>query len=202
MLPENIDIRYTNALYEFNFADVNCIPKNLHGIYILYEKGKIYCGGTDDLRRRIPESRREQGFGEKIYVFPVEPSQLSNSSYISGCVRWIETYCIGAFYTLIQGHGIPFTLTNKDDACLLPQAAWTELDLSLPTHIAQTVLYSLGLPHCLIELPWYEAALFGADSIGAAHNASIWPQIIDFEREKRKNEGLKSPMLVVKFSRE
>jgi hypothetical protein len=51
-------------------------------------------------------------------------------------------------------------------------------------------------------LPWYEAALFGADSIGAAHNASIWPQIIDFEREKRKNEGLKSPMLVVKFSRE
>jgi hypothetical protein len=103
---------------------------------------------------------------------------------------------------LIWGHGTPFTLTNKDDVRLLPKAAWTELDVSLPTHIAQTVLYSLGLPHHLIELPWYEAALFGMGGIEAAYNASIWPQIIDFECEKRKNEGLKSPMLVVKFSRE
>ena len=201
MLPENIYIRYTNALYEFNFADVSCIPKNSHGVYILYEKGKLYCGGTDDLRRRIPESRRDQGFGEKIYIFPVEPAQLSNSRYISECVGWIETYCIRGFHTLIWGHGIPFTLTNKDDVRLLPKEAWTELDVSLPTHIAQTVLYSLGLPHHLIELPWYEAAQYGVCGMAAAHNASIWPQIIDSECEKRKNEGLKSPMSVVNFSR-
>lgn len=193
-------VRYDFALFEVSFSESELIPK-MPGIYVLFDNLSLYCGGCGDLRKRVQESISEQRLGDRIFFFPVSTSWCSNGILAKDLVDALERACIAALYTIIRGQGLPFMLTNKMHVAILPELAWaadSPDELALSISIAQTVLYSVGLPRCLIELPFLPLAMSGFPAKLAAENAPLWPSIYATEREARKNPNHpRSPMFVV-----
>ncbi|MBM2294905.1 hypothetical protein JQX09_23535 [Sulfitobacter pseudonitzschiae] len=176
---------YIKALYEIPVSDLWSVHAVM-GIYILRSSRRIYCGLGSNLANRIPNSLREQGFGEFANYFTEEllyfPKDFRQVDFMSV----IEANTISALHTIIWGNGLPLRLTNKQHALLLPGAAWNSclmLEYKLSIEIAQTVLYRMGVPRRLTELPAYMSD-FPTDL--GRHHAARWKDIIADEVCLRK----------------
>ena len=193
-------IQYNFAMLKVPFSDRKFIPK-MPGIYVLFGKSSLYCGGTQNLHRRVQDSKLSQGFGDTLFFFPIDPFGASKGRSIDKQIKSLEQACISALHTIIWGHGLPLTLTNQMHVLVLPKSAWPadiSDELAFGISIAQTVLYSVGLPRCLVELPFLPLAMSGFSAKLAAENTPLWPSIYATEREARKNPNHpRGPMFVV-----
>ena len=200
-MPTKFDfVRYDFVLYKVDFSERRLIPKG-PGIYILFEKSFLYCGGAKNIRKRVRESRQAQNFGEKVFFFPIGPFRVFEGYPIKLLIKALENACIAALHTIIYGNGLPLTLTNQQNVVLLPDSAWSDditPEYELGIHIAQTVLYSIGLPRAMIHLPFLPFAIAGGGRLIADFNATRWPAIYAAERAARQNPNHpRSPMFVV-----
>lgn len=180
--------RYNKALFRIDVADLNALP-NAPGVYVISAGTSLYCGRGLNLRTRVPQSIEEKEFGDRVFFLPIGSSRLSDIP-IKEQVKALEDLCISALHTIIWCNGLPFDLTNDRGVKILPYSAWTTdiaKDCALCIAIAQTVLYSLGLPRFMIELPFRQVALSGIGTTIAAENRSRWPEIFAAEQEARMN---------------
>lgn len=191
--------RYNKVLFSIDAADLDILP-DAPGVYVISEGTSLYCGQGLNLRTRGPQSIKEKEFGERVFFLPIGSSCLSDIP-IEEQVKALEDLCISALHTIIWSNGLPFDLTNDRGVKILPYSAWTTdiaKDCALCIAIAQTVLYSLGLPRFMIELPFRQVALSGIGTTIAAENRSRWPEIFAAEQEARKEpDHPGSPMFVL-----
>ncbi|MEO9648769.1 MAG: hypothetical protein ABJ360_22285 [Roseobacter sp.] len=159
------------------------------GIYVLIDGPRLYCGCSHNLKVRFPNSRKKQGFAKKVLCFPVQSERIREVRHI---LDDLEAKAISALFTLINGHGLPFELANSDHACFLPSEAWSsppsEL-LKVAICIAQTVLYSTGVPQAAIDLPRRDLLGTALYSVLRSYNTANWKHIVSSELRKRNKPG-------------
>jgi len=172
--------RYIKALYEIRVSDLRYIPP-CPGVYVLTDCGKFYCGHGGSLAERIPQSIREQGFGDIVYFFPVELLNLPRSISEMQLVKDLEASTISALHTIIYGNGLPLELTNTQYAEWLPRAAWFERPFTvynIGIEIAQSVLQTIGVPTCMTELPHFDICTTNLPLAMLRENLDRWQSIL------------------------
>ena len=201
MNNQNNSTYYETSLFCLDKVNKNLLPK-VGGIYVLWEDGRIYCGSTDNLFRRVPESIRKQGFGKTIFYYPEKLLIYPGNMNSIDLLKSIEAQCISAVFTITFGNGIPFDLTNEQHACPLQPSAWRRDEMNenwLGIDIAQTVLHSVMVPDVLNLLPYYEFLFSDLSSEIRAENASRWNDIINSERDSRRKKGCqKGPLCCIR----
>lgn len=159
------------------------------GIYVLIDGFQFYCGCGSNLMKRIPASRREQGFGKKVLCFPV---QSTRNCEFEPILKGLEAKTISALFTLINGHGLPYELANDHHAHFLPKDAWSTYPsqmLKVAICIAQTVLYANCVPQAVMGLPHPDFLGTALYSEMRRHNSANWKQIVSSEIRNRNKPG-------------
>lgn len=201
MNNQNNSTYYETSLFCLDTVNKNLLPK-VGGIYVLWEDGRIYCGSTDNLFRRVPASIREQGFGKTIYYYPESLLTYNGNMTSADLLKSIEIQCISAVFTITYGNGIPFDLTNAEHACPLQASAWKMDGMNencLGMDIAQTVLHSLMVPDALNLLPFWAILSSDAPPKIRAENAFCWNGIVNSERDRRRKKGFrKGPLWCIR----
>ncbi|QCO58091.1 hypothetical protein EOK75_20205 (plasmid) [Pseudorhodobacter turbinis] len=142
------------------------------GVYILYERGKIYIGFSLDLKRRVLESIQERRFESTVKIFcwtlPYD-CNLEKKDDLEIFLRVLEHETITAMHTIIYGNALErqfgLHIINdvyaNDSAQLLPASACDEGNhyFDLPIEIVQTFLKDIGVPEPLTGLPYYPLLL-------------------------------------------
>lgn len=193
-------ISFLNALYLVSAADLKFIREN-RGVYIFWEGDRLYCGKSQNLWTRILASIYVRKFGKTVLFFSEELLQTPEGYPVENMINNLEIDCIGALHTIIWGNGLPLELQNKNHVKILPFSAWnvnSTLECKLAIQIAQTVLYTMGFPRCMTELPFYLGLDHGLPAIIAAENANRWVQIFETERiARQKGNHPGCPMILI-----
>lgn len=183
--------------YLFDLQAENTIIKG-PGIYALIDGFRLYCGCGSNLAVRVPDSRREQGFGKKVLCFPV---QSTRSCEIMSLLKNLEAKTISALFTLINGHGLPYELANDQHSHFLPIEAWSAFSsppLNVAISIAQTVLYTTCVPRAALDLPHPDFLGTALYSVLRSHNTANWKHIVSSELCYRAEPGHpRSPIFIV-----
>jgi hypothetical protein len=197
-----VEFSYFRHLYCIDIEKKNLLPIE-GGIYIIYERGRIYCGSTANLSKRVPESVREQGFGQFAFFYPAKFLEVPSSFGIDALVDLLESQCISALYTIIFGNGLPLQLSNKRDAEILPSVEWNIDEgqgYSLGVEIAQTILYQIGLPNHMSGLPFHGILHTDIPEAIATKNAGKWSEIFAIESKARRcSSHPKGPLICEKL---
>jgi hypothetical protein len=198
------EVAYAPFLNFLKIRNKRSLP-NEQGIYVLCQGSRIYCGRGKDLSERVPVSAREQGFGDIVYFYPASFMDIANNTNLRTFLGQLESDCISALFTIIHGNGLPFNLTNKNDAYPLPPSAWStagDNEFSLAIKIAQTVLHRNGVPSVQYGLPNYEILFSNITQAIAAENAGRWGEIVASELKTLEAPDYpKAPLICIEFSR-
>lgn len=182
-------------LYEIPISDISFVP-NVAGVYVLRDSERAYCGCSENLNRRFPETLRHQGFGHYFSYFSEELLGLPRNDLKMGFLLQLETNTISALHTIIYGNGLPIYLRNIEDVTWLPAAAWEKdmpIEYQLAIDIARTVLFGMNVPLHMSQLPRY--GIFRTDLPRLMHefNYAKWDDIVTAERRDRKRSGYSQP---------
>jgi hypothetical protein len=187
-------------LYEIPISDISFVPP-VAGVYVLSDFNRVYCGCSEALNRRFPETLREQGFGHYFNYLSEELLDLPSGDLKMACLSCLEKNTISALNTIIYGNGLPLHLTNKKDVTWLPALAWekdTLIEYQLAIDIAQTVLFGIGVPLHMTNLPYYGIFRTHLPRLMHEFNTSNWEGIVNAESAARQREEcLQPPMFVI-----
>lgn len=187
-------------LYEVPVSDIWAVP-HVAGVYVLRDFNHVYCGSSDDVRRRFPEILGEQRFGHYFNYFSEEFLGLPSNDLTMTFLRDLETNTISALNTLIYGNGLPLWLTNEKDVTWLPSVAWERdafPEYQLAIDIARTTLFGMGVPLHMTKLPHY--GIFRTDLPLGMHeiNKAEWGNILNAElAERTRSKSTRPPMFVI-----
>jgi len=196
-MPEGFNC--LKMLYLVSTSDIRTVPP-VAGVYVLHEARRLYCGASENLRRRFPETLGEQRFGHQFAYFPEYLIDLPNPDRVFAHLEVLETNTIAALHTIIYGNGLPLDLTNIKDVSWLPGIAWSrnaDVEYRLAIDIARTALFAMGVPLHMSSLPHYGIFRTGLMWRMREVNRTEWNNILAGEVASRKSAEYARPPLVL-----
>ena len=195
------DVSYLDLVFAAQKSKPYMIS-NSAGLYVFWKDLDIYCGeSSNELRRRLPESIREQGFGKYVIYFPIENINIPDGWRRVEILKYLEALTIAALHIIIYGNGLPVRLRNIEHVELLTyssRGADVENTVKLSIKIAQTALYLMGMPKYMIDLPYSEIFYSNAVMLIEDNREQDIRSIIELEANRRRVQGTSdAPMFVL-----
>lgn len=139
----------TGSVYEVHKDNLHFIPSK-PGVYIIIGYRSIYCGTGKNLNQRVPQSIKEQGFGERVIILNEENCSIQDRNESFLFWKELEKLCIQALSTIRAYNNLRTMLTNQKHRQPLPPMAWKDPENSpykLPISIVQTGLSNFMPPN-------------------------------------------------------